>query len=386
MVQLAPQWFVREGAFMSEELESVVVDTNFFLHCLAPAELPWADLTPAQVIRLLVTRPVQRELDKLKQSGSDRRADRARAAAKLMRQAIAGPVVLREAAPRVTLELLFLREAEVAPRADLDASVADDHLVLIAGRESALLLSGDTGVLLSATHAGVRSAPIPDSWGLPGEANRTEVRLREVERRVRELEMARPAPELQADLRWQGQLLNTDAPPREIMFKEVARPRPEDLDLRAARTWAEDSEVHAARRRDSAWIESPPMDFVRAQRERERVRSRLEKEWAERELKGRTLDFGLTLINAGSAPASSLHLSWIVEPREATARSECRLQEELMQTHATSLTVSVTLPTGISSGAVVRLALQVVASELMRPAQFAWHFRAVALAGDPFND
>jgi hypothetical protein len=60
-------------------------DSNFFLQCKKYDQLHWSDITGDKNITIIVTRPVQIEIDKLKNDGNSRRAKRAREITSLFR-------------------------------------------------------------------------------------------------------------------------------------------------------------------------------------------------------------------------------------------------------------------------------------------------------------
>jgi hypothetical protein len=62
-------------------MKVLFLDSNLFLQCRELHELPWNEIAPDEKeILLAISRPVQREIDKLKHDGNDRRAKRARKA------------------------------------------------------------------------------------------------------------------------------------------------------------------------------------------------------------------------------------------------------------------------------------------------------------------
>jgi predicted ribonuclease YlaK len=82
------------------------VDTNFFLQCRDPRQLPWADVADGNDVVVLIPRTVQKEVDQKKQGGNSRRAKRARKASSLFREVLGAlelRKVVREAGPRVEL-------------------------------------------------------------------------------------------------------------------------------------------------------------------------------------------------------------------------------------------------------------------------------------------
>ena len=60
-------------------------DTNFFVQCKKADQLAWSDVTVADTIVLIVAKEVQREIDRHKNGGNARRAQRSRDASALFR-------------------------------------------------------------------------------------------------------------------------------------------------------------------------------------------------------------------------------------------------------------------------------------------------------------
>jgi hypothetical protein len=88
-------------------------DTNFFLHFKDPSEIPWAEVTSDDPVRLVVCGNTQGELDKKKFELRGRAQQRARKWLSVIRELIMTeePKELRAAGPRVTLELHLDRPA-----------------------------------------------------------------------------------------------------------------------------------------------------------------------------------------------------------------------------------------------------------------------------------
>jgi len=179
--------------------KTFVPDTNFFLQCRDPSELPWTEVTDSPSICVLVVEEVLGELDRLKGDGNARRAKRARKYCSLLRPLVMGPqseVVLREANPRVTIAFAPLLEETInAPKADqrivLEALASAVHIT--GGVE---LLSADSGPIRFAAKKGLPCTAIPEGWLLEPEANEEEKRLKA------ELEVLRqtlPEIELEVD-------------------------------------------------------------------------------------------------------------------------------------------------------------------------------------------
>jgi hypothetical protein len=182
-----------------------VVDTNFFIQCRGANEVPWDLITTDAEIVVLVARAVQEEIDRFKQDGNVRRSKRARIAARLFRQAVRNKhdpfqVVVREKDPKVTLCLLNrIKPIEGTP-ASLDIDHYDDRIVadaltLRAAGEAVEILTGDTGMMMTAAEHDVPFVETPEDWLLPPEPDERSKELQDLRQRVESLEQ--PGPRLQ---------------------------------------------------------------------------------------------------------------------------------------------------------------------------------------------
>jgi PIN domain len=161
---------------MHENLPSevaLVVDTNLFLECRALSDLPWHELGYATV-ELIVSRPVQQELDNHKKNERGRTFKRALAATKLLRELVTSgqtALVIRASEPRVTLSIMPASRIQPDLNDQLDPTSNDDAILLRMlqyqrdnGAASVRLITHDTGPMATAVSLGIPFIPIPDSW------------------------------------------------------------------------------------------------------------------------------------------------------------------------------------------------------------------------------
>ncbi|MXP25628.1 hypothetical protein GRI39_06180 [Altererythrobacter indicus] len=166
-------WYYDE---MSENLAgevALVVDTNLFLECRALNDLPWHELGCATV-KLIVSRPVQQELDAHKKNERGRTFKKALAATKLLRDLVTSgqpALVIREAHPRVTLTIMPASRIQPELNEALDPLVNDDAIILRMlqyqhdnDATDVRLITHDTGPMATAVSLGISFIPIPDSW------------------------------------------------------------------------------------------------------------------------------------------------------------------------------------------------------------------------------
>lgn len=163
----------------------LVPDTNVFLQCKPLDQIDWTALGDWDQIEVLLTRPVQSEIDALKGKGNGRQASRARRASSLIRELLKaeGERLKLRGKPLVNLHLRHdLRRDESASK-DLDYDERDDQLVGTAlgfqkanTKDTVWLLTNDTGPMASAKAVGLQYREIPDEWLLPPEADASEKR------------------------------------------------------------------------------------------------------------------------------------------------------------------------------------------------------------------
>ena len=152
---------------------TLVVDTNLF-HEFRPLDtLPWSEITDANEIILLVSDPVQTELDEQKKSSRARIKRRALEWVKRFRELLkAGEtdLVVVEGSPRVVLRLDDTRPSKVHENV-LDLAVPDDAIVAIAVNHQdrsapgeLAIFSDDLRPMRKARQVGLEFIEIPDGW------------------------------------------------------------------------------------------------------------------------------------------------------------------------------------------------------------------------------
>jgi len=178
-------------------------DTNLFLQCYPVKQLPWEQISGDDVL-LLVSRPVQSEIDELKQSGNSRKAQRARKATSFFRQMLKdNNIVIREGKPHVEISFSPPLSQDNFSDYNLNPSRPDDQIVFEAliyrgnhRERDVALLTHDTGPAVTAKSVGLPYVMIPDEWLLPPETDSRDKRINELELRIKELEKAYPQIEI----------------------------------------------------------------------------------------------------------------------------------------------------------------------------------------------
>jgi hypothetical protein len=191
---------------MTQNTLHLFPDTNLFAQCRALEELDWERWGRFDRIHLIVSRPIQSEIDNHKNKGGDRLARRARSTSGLFKKIILesdGHVTIKDGPPMVKLFVSpqFKVDPDLADR--LDYQSKDDQLVGIAhafslGNPEAdvRILTHDTGPMATAKMVGVKIASIPDDWLLPAESSEVDKAIKNLQSEVRRLKSAEPQFEI----------------------------------------------------------------------------------------------------------------------------------------------------------------------------------------------
>jgi hypothetical protein len=159
---------------------TLFVDTNFFLQCKPINEILWNEISDDD-IEILITRPVQIEIDRLKNDGNSRRSKKARSTNSLFRNMLSTPetqiqykvneisIILKFSNPYSEEQLKTIQD-------NLDTTYNDDKILAEVkyfikenGTEGVFFVSHDTNPLLTAKRNNIPFKQIPDSWLLPPE-------------------------------------------------------------------------------------------------------------------------------------------------------------------------------------------------------------------------
>jgi hypothetical protein len=196
---------------MTESVDRAVFfpDTNLFIQCRTLDELDWSLVSEASVIELLVSRPVQAEIDRQKGKGAGRLGKRARAAMALFRRALylsSERLQVRDGTPTVFLQVRQNLRRDPNLSELLDYSERDDQLVGIAAAfardnpdVSVRLLTHDNGLLFSAKSVGLPYIAIPEAWLLAPETDEQDKALAALQGQLARYQRAEPTFELQAN-------------------------------------------------------------------------------------------------------------------------------------------------------------------------------------------
>lgn len=187
------------------KVADLVLDTNVFIQCRALEELSWRDVQPdVEEIRLLLTKTVVGELDKLKTDINRRRSDRARKAGQLIDRLLEctdNEIIIQETGPRIVLGIAERVRIDWENYPYLDREHADDRLIAEAiglrksGREL-VLVSHDSGPRMAAKNEGLAAFKVPDTWLLPPESDQRDKEIQKLHSELRLLREQRPQVEV----------------------------------------------------------------------------------------------------------------------------------------------------------------------------------------------
>ena len=177
-------------------------DTNLFIQCRELGQLDWSEWNPFGEVHLIVSRPVQREIDDQRKRGNSRVSRRARKTySSLFRPIATGEedyLLIQESGPCVKLFLEFPSRPDPDLSDTLNYDKADDEIVGCLSRYTkenpeadARLLTDDTGPMMTARGLGLRIVAIDPDWKLPPEnddAGREVTHLRTEVARLRKQE------------------------------------------------------------------------------------------------------------------------------------------------------------------------------------------------------
>jgi hypothetical protein len=177
-------------------------DTNVLEQCRPLEQLDWSAWRQYGEVHLIISRPVQTEIDDHKNKGGERIARRARRASSLIREIILGQEghsVIRPADPLVKLFVRPSIRPSQAFSEVLDYSRPGDQLVGTVQSfieqhpgADARVLTHDTGPMGSAQTVGIAVAPVPDDWLLPPEPSDADKKIRNLEAEVARLKATEP--------------------------------------------------------------------------------------------------------------------------------------------------------------------------------------------------
>ena len=187
---------------MTENLY-LFVDTNLFIQCKDLSALDWSEWRDFAEVHLIVSLPVQREIDKQKARGNDRVGRRARRTYSSLFRPIAtgekGCELVKEVGPRVKLLLESSSKPDSELVDSLDYSKPDDEIIGCLSRFvkehpclDVRLLTHDTGPMMTARGLDLPIAPIKEDWILAPENSRAEREVLRLQEEIAQLKKAEP--------------------------------------------------------------------------------------------------------------------------------------------------------------------------------------------------
>ena len=211
-----------------------IPDTNLFIQCRPLEELGWSKWADFDEVRLVVCRPVQREIDNQKNKGNDRIGKRARNVHSLFREIIISDndyKLIRQSKPQVKLFVDPSYSPSPELENQLDYNDKDDQIVGCVytikkhnPESDVRLLTHDSGPMASARMCSLPFVEIPDDWILPPENNNTEKELAKLRAEVAKYKKAEPHFVLRC-------IKDTEEEIKSIEFEHVIYERLTDVEI-----------------------------------------------------------------------------------------------------------------------------------------------------------
>ncbi|EOA5503410.1 hypothetical protein ACH4P7_001908 [Enterobacter hormaechei] len=177
-------------------------DTNLFIQCKPLHELDWAGWKEYDEVCLIVSRPIQAEIDKQKGGGNSRLSKRARLTSSIFREILLSDKKYREVRSSKPIVRLYLRQdikVDESLSDQLIYSERDDQLVGVVSsfcklnnENQAFILTHDTGPMTSADMVGVKFIPIPDEWLLAPESSESDKQIAKLQTELSRLKKTEP--------------------------------------------------------------------------------------------------------------------------------------------------------------------------------------------------
>lgn len=176
-------------------------DTNLFIQCKPLPEIDWSVFDEFDEVELIVSRPVQREIDNQKNK-SGRLGDRARKTSSQFRDIILskdGFKIVKSKHPLVKMSINSEYNYRDGETESLNMEEKDDQLVatVLAFHKKnpnffVKLVTHDTGPMATAKMMSVDVHPIPEDWLLLPENSDSEKKVKKLEEEVSRLKKVEP--------------------------------------------------------------------------------------------------------------------------------------------------------------------------------------------------
>jgi len=183
-------------------MKTLYLDTNVLIQCRKLEQLPWQEISKDENIVLLISRPVQEEIDRMKHDGNSRRTKRSRAATTFIREMMlseTSKAVIRGSGPNVEVGFAPPVSLKENPFPFLDLSRSDDRIIAEAifyrdqhPGEDVALLTHDTQPMLTSKHCGLAFIQVPDEWLLSPEPDDRDKKIAELENKLQKFEKSYP--------------------------------------------------------------------------------------------------------------------------------------------------------------------------------------------------
>ena len=191
---------------MSTKILYFYVDTNLFIQCLPLEQINWSNWSHFEILKLMVSRSVQREIDDQKYRGNSRVGKRARSTYSLFRQMVTDnntTKVVQTDNPRVELYLEAPSNPDPELSEELDFSKPDDNIIgcmstFIKSNPDAdvRLLTNDAGPMMTAQSISLPFEPISQDWLIEPENTAHEREIARLNKEISILKSQEPVIEI----------------------------------------------------------------------------------------------------------------------------------------------------------------------------------------------
>jgi hypothetical protein len=175
------------------------LDTNTFLHYLSLDQIDWPVILDAQSVFLMVAPTVLRELEKQKALNAVKRLRKRAAGAIAALDAYVDTGSPAKVRDKVSVDFVIGEPSIEFEALHLSRFIEDDNLLATVieyskghPRNKVVLVTADLGLKLKALHLHIAVRRLPDRLQLPDELDQNEIKVKELQERLRALENSLP--------------------------------------------------------------------------------------------------------------------------------------------------------------------------------------------------
>lgn len=179
-------------------MKYLFLDTNIYLHCKDYEQLNWSKiLSNADDITIVVPPIIQKEINAIKDRGTGKVNQRARAISKRFRE-----IFLEDTDRSIPMILCKAPRVKDYEEYDLDREVQDDQFILSAilfqknGNKEVIVIARDTYLLITAKSNGLKHLHLPDEYCLQTELSEEDKELLQLRKELEQYKNRLSKPRL----------------------------------------------------------------------------------------------------------------------------------------------------------------------------------------------